>query len=64
VGGEGKYQKIIWIIFNLLWFLASLLLVGQGFFFDDQFKCYDYTDEKQCKDYVCGLDSDKRAAAV
>ena len=48
VGGEGKYQFRSFLIFNVMWFLTSWMLVGQGFFFDDSFKCANQPDKVQC----------------
>ncbi len=33
VDGEGKYQKITFIIFNLQWFFFAWMLLGGSFFF-------------------------------
>jgi hypothetical protein len=66
VDGEGKFQWISFIVFCLLWFLTSWLLLGMSFFFDDSFSCLspDYADGDSCKTYVCSLPSRERPAAI
>lgn len=43
VGGEGRFQLVSFLVFVLLWFLTSWLLLGMSFFFDDSFTCTDPT---------------------
>jgi hypothetical protein len=41
VNGEGRYQIQSFFIFSLMWFLTSWLLLGMGFFFNNDYTCED-----------------------
>lgn len=45
-----------------MWFLTSWLLLGIGFFFDNDFTCVkeEYSDHQACKAYICGLSDELR----
>ena len=64
VGGEHKYQWISFILFGLLWFFTSWLLVGQSFFFDNSFTCFDEHKPEQCSKFICGLPKSERPHAM
>ena len=57
VGTNGKYQKIVFLIMTVNWFVAALLLMGTSFLYlTPPLKCEDSTlNAQQCEDYVCSL---------
>lgn len=61
VGSKGKYQKIVLLIFCLVWYVTGTILLGTGFIFlNPSFDCPGYgllTDN--CYDFVCSLNSDQ-----
>lgn len=58
--GEGKYQKITFVMFSVMWFLTSWLLLGMAFFFDNSYTCPNQSDEAECQKYICGMASELR----
>lgn len=61
VNGEGRYQWITFMIFNLHWFLVGWFLLGLNFYFEEEpFDCtgVDVTEE-MCNKYVCSLPSEE-----
>ena len=44
VNGEGRYQFCSFVIFCMMWFISAMVLLGQGFFFEDQYTCFDIED--------------------
>jgi len=49
VDGEGRYQKITFFMFSLMWFLTSWLLLGMAFFFDNSYTCSpDILEQAEC----------------
>jgi hypothetical protein len=66
VNGEGKFQLLSFLVFCLLWFLTSWLLLGMSFFFDDSFTCSDpqYSDNAACRAYICSLPPSQRKAEI
>ena len=57
VGSNGKYQKIIFLIMSINWFVAALLLMGTSFLYlTPPLQCDDSSlNVEQCERFVCGL---------
>ncbi len=57
VGSNGKYQKIVFLIMSVNWFVAALLLMGTSFLYlAPPLQCDDSSlSVEQCENYVCGL---------
>jgi len=57
VGANGKYQKILTVIFALIWYVTGIVLMSTAFLFlNPSFDCTGQgllTDD--CYDYVCSL---------
>lgn len=51
--GEGTYQFRSFWIFCIMWTLAGVLLLGQGFFFSDQYTCKGIEDKDECHEFIC-----------
>jgi hypothetical protein len=48
----------------MVWFLTSWILMGQGFFFDNQYTCNDIEDPTVCSKYICSLQPNERIFAI
>ena len=61
VGSNGKYQKILLVIFALIWYVTGNLLLSTAFLYlNPSFDCSGsglLTDS--CYDYVCSLSPDQ-----
>lgn len=57
VGSNGKYQKTIFLIMSINWFVAALLLMGTSFLYlAPPLRCDDPSlNTEQCERFVCGL---------
>ena len=55
VGGQGTYQTCSFLIFGMIWFFTAWILVGQVFFFDNSFTCFDEEDPDKCQKFICSL---------
>ena len=65
VNGEGRFQTYSFIVFFLIWFFISWMLLGMSFFFDDSFTCKDdFPKEKDCRNHICSLPVAERKDAI
>lgn len=60
VNGAGRYQLVTFWIFNFLWFLTSWMLLGLGFFFDDDLTCRNIHNKEDCLRHVCAFPAEAR----
>jgi hypothetical protein len=60
-GSKGKYQKILLVIFILIWYVTGSILLSTAFIYlNPTFDCAGYgllTDD--CYNYVCALSPDQ-----
>lgn len=57
VGSQGKYQKIVFLIMAVNWFVAAILLMGTSFLYlTPDLDCEDPSlSSEQCEKHVCSL---------
>lgn len=64
VGGQHTYQFRTLIIFNMVWFLSAWVLMGQSFYFDNQYTCFNTDDSTECSSHICSLSPEERARSL
>lgn len=56
VGSKGKYQRSLFLLSFGLWFVTAFLILSIAFLLlPNKFVCGDYSNEQECKEYVCSL---------